>query len=240
MPASAAAQMLAQSRLFARLPHGEREALAALAEVRSFRAGERLIERGRRAEALFAVRSGYVKVYLPGATARDEHVIDIHGPGTLIGETAATGVGDYQVSAVALDAVEALAIPAEALNAALARNYDVVLTVMGAVTGSLRGLLNQVTELKMKSTAQRLAMFLVQLSPVQEGPAEIDLPYSKRVVAEKLGMTPETLSRSIAKLAPVGVTPAGRDRLVVADMDALAEFAGFIPDEDDDAEMRHG
>lgn len=233
MPVADAAQILAQSPLFARLPQSERDAIARLAEVRSFASGERLIERGAPATALYAVRSGYVKVFLPGRTARDEHVIDIHGPGTLIGEAAATGVGDYTVSAVALDAVEALAIPGEALNAALARNYDVVLTVMGAVTGSLRGLLNQVTELKMKSTAQRLAMFLVQLAPVQEGRAEIDLPYSKRVVAEKLGMTPETLSRSIAKLAPVGVTSGGRDRIVVADMEALADFAGFLPEEED-------
>lgn len=233
MPVAAAAQILAQSPLFARLPQTERESLANLAELRAFRSGEKLLERGRPAETLFAVRSGYVKVFLPGRTARDEHVIDIHGPGTLIGETAATGVGEYTVSAVALDAVEALAIPGEALNAALARNYDVVLTVMGAVTGSLRGLLNQVTELKMKSTAQRLAMFLVQLSSVQEGAAEIDLPYSKRVVAEKLGMTPETLSRSISKLAPVGVSSGGRDRILVADMEALADYAGFIPDEED-------
>lgn len=233
MSLAAGAQLLAHSPLFARLPEAEREALAALAELRRFNPGERLIEHGRRAEALFAVRAGYVKVYLPGAAPGEDHVIDIHGPGTLVGETAATGIGDYAVSAVALDAVEALAIPAEALNAALARNYDVVLTVMGAVSGSLRGLLNQVTELKMKSTAQRLAMFLVQLSPQEEGAVTIDLPYSKRVVAEKLGMTPETLSRSLAKLAPVGVKSAGRDRIQVADMEALADYAGFLPDEEE-------
>lgn len=234
MPVAATGQILAQSPLLARLPETEREALAALAEVRAFRPGERLMECGRKAQALYAIRDGFVKVTLPGGTG-NEHVIDIHGPGTLVGEMAATGVGTYPVSAVALDAVEALEIPAAALNAALGRNYDVVLTVMGAVSGSLRGLLNQVTELKMKSTAQRLAMFLVQIAPEQEGAVEIDLPYSKRVVAEKLGMTPETLSRSLAKLKPVGVASAGRDRIRVEDMEDLADYAGFMPEDGEDA-----
>lgn len=235
MPQSAAtAELLAQSRLFVRLPPPEREALAKLAEVRHLETGDRLCEQGAPADTLLVVREGYVKTYVPGRSRKDEQAIDIVGPGAVLGEVAATGVGVHPVSAVALDSVIVLAVPGDALNAALARNYDVVLSLMGSLSGGLRGLLSQVTELKMKSTAERLAMFLVQLSPEEEGAARIPLPYSKRVVAEKLGMTPETLSRSLAKLGPVGVSSCGRDMICVDDMEALAEYAGFWPEEDEE------
>lgn len=224
---AASAELLAQSRLFLRLPPAERETLAALAEVRHLESGDALCTWGAPAHALFVVREGYVKTFVPGRSRKDEQAIDIVGPGAVIGEVAATGVGHHPVSAVALDSVVVLAVPGAAMNEALARHYDVVLSLLGSVSGGLRGHLSQVTELKMKSTAERLAMFLVQLSSEEEGPARIPLPYSKRVVAEKLGMTPETLSRSLAKLAPVGVSTCGRDTICVDDMEALADYAGF-------------
>ncbi|EKV27618.1 cAMP-binding protein [Caenispirillum salinarum AK4] len=236
MPNTAAsAELLAQSRLFIRLPPAERETLARMAEVRHLETGDALCAQGARADALFVVREGYVKTFIPGRSRKDEQAIDIVGPGAVIGEASATGVGEYPVSAVALDSVTALVVPGDALNAALARNYDVVLSLMGSLSGGLRGLLSQVTELKMKSTAERLAMFLVQLAPEEEGAARIPLPYSKRVVAEKLGMTPETLSRSLAKLGPVGVSSCGRDLICVDDMEALAEYAGFWPEDEEES-----
>lgn len=186
------------------------------------------MNRARRADALLVVREGYVKTYIPGRTRKEEQAIEVVGPGTVIGEIAATGVGVHPVSAVALDSVELLVVPGAALNAALARNYDVVLSLLGSLSGGLRGLLLQVTELKMKSTAERLAMFLVQMSPKEEGRARISLPYSKRVVAEKLGMTPETLSRSLAKLGSVGVSSCGRDIICVENMAALGRLRRIL------------
>lgn len=229
--ATATPDVLARTRLFGRLPPAEREALASRVDLRHLAPGERLCDQGAPAEALMVVREGYVKTFVPGRTRKDEQAIDVVGPGAVIGEVAATGVGVHPVSAVALDAVTVLAVPGEVLHTALARNYDVVLSLLGGVSGGLRGLLSQVTELKMKSTAERLAMFLVQISPEEEGSARIPLPYSKRVVAEKLGMTPETLSRSLAKLAAVGVSTCGRDLICVEAMEALADYAGVASDD---------
>lgn len=49
------------------------------------------------------------------------------------------------------------------------------------------------------------------------------LPYEKSLLAGRLGMTPETLSRSLATLRKLGVT-AARDQVEIADLPGLEAF----------------
>jgi len=59
-----------------------------------------------------------------------------------------------------------------------------------------------------QSTARRaacLAEFLASLAPVEHGSCVIALPYDKVLIAARLGLKPESLSRAFAKLRSVGV-----------------------------------
>ena len=61
--------------------------------------------------------------------------------------------------------------------------------------------------MKARNGAQRVAEFLLDLSDCPEtGPCEVTLPYDKLLVAGRLGMKPESLSRAFAKLKAHGVT----------------------------------
>ncbi len=224
-------QTLAQSLLFAGLPAVERDFLAASAEMRVFRPGQPLFQCGQSADTLYIINAGHVKVHLPThEDDGDDPVIDVEGPGALVGETAITGLGVYPVSAEALDAVRAMAISAESLQVVFRRNFNAVLTIMGAVSGTLRGLLGQVVDLKTKSATQRLAMFLVQLTPEGGEGVSTSFPYSKRVLADKLGMAPESLSRCLGKLSRTGMVQCDRDSICVGDRAALTRYAGLDED----------
>jgi hypothetical protein len=50
-----------------------------------------------------------------------------------------------------------------------------------------------------------VAEFLSSLCPIQTGGCTIGLPYDKALIAGRLGMQPESLSRAFARLKQIGV-----------------------------------
>jgi hypothetical protein len=56
-----------------------------------------------------------------------------------------------------------------------------------------------------KPEVQRLAEFLVALCALDGGKCTIALPYDKTLIAGRLGLKPESLSRAFAKPKSVGV-----------------------------------
>ncbi len=68
------------------------------------------------------------------------------------------------------------------------------------------------------SAAQRVAEWLTM-----ESPQTLSLP--RRVVADLLGMRPETLSRALASLADTGAIAVSRTKLEIIDEPALVELA---------------
>ncbi len=65
--------------------------------------------------------------------------------------------------------------------------------------------MQQVEQLKAQSGIQRVAEFLASLCPSTAGSHTIALPYDKALIAGRLGLKPESLSRAFAKLRAVGV-----------------------------------
>lgn len=224
----AAFAALSAMPLFARLPEAVRRGMAAATGVRVVAPGTRLTTYGAPAAEMFIVLDGYVKLTVPAGT------IDVVGRGAVFGESAVTGLGTYLTGAEALDGVRVAAVDGSAVRALLAGDMALVMRMMGVLSASLRGLVGQVSDLKLKTTTQRLAMYLLELGGREDGEVAVSLPFTKRVVAEKLGMTPESLSRSLTALEALGVRQDGRSRLVIADAEALADSCGYVPLEPED------
>lgn len=87
---------------------------------------------------------------------------------------------------------------------------------------------------KLRPGLQRLANWLVRRDIETGGHGRIVLPFDKKVLAAKLGMAPEVLSRSFATLAKYDVVVSGRD-VEIRDMNALVRLAKPSPLIDDPA-----
>ncbi|MBX9946929.1 MAG: helix-turn-helix domain-containing protein [Reyranella sp.] len=66
---------------------------------------------------------------------------------------------------------------------------------------------------------------MLALAPRDSGPVTVTLPDGRRLVAGRLGVTPQSLSRAFAALRPLGVSGGGR-RVTIADPARLREFVG--------------
>jgi CRP/FNR family transcriptional activator FtrB len=97
------------------------------------------------------------------------------------------------------------------------------MTMLVSIMNAYRSLVRQITYLKSRSVAQRLGCYLLVLADEQGG-SEIILPFEKRLLASRLGSTPESLSRAFSVLRSCGVSTAGR-KVSLANVPALAAYA---------------
>ena len=73
-----------------------------------------------------------------------------------------------------------------------------------------------------------MAEFLLELAPCPAGPCEVTLPYDKVLIAGRLGMKPESLSRAFARLKDHGVV-IRQNVAAIADVAALRDFVEEDP-----------
>ncbi|EPY01203.1 cyclic nucleotide-binding domain-containing protein [Magnetospirillum fulvum] len=187
-----------------------------------------LFRPGQAADTLYVVLDGHVE--LSRQTGGRRSVVEVAGPDALLGDEAVFGDGQHGTGARVLAGATVLAIPAAPFRARLADRPDLMRQLLATMSLRLRGMLRQIADLKLKTTAQRLGGFLLTLTADDDGPARLRLPYDKRLVAEQLGMQPESLSRALTRLGAVGVTAAEDGCLEVGD---LVRLRAFCAEEDE-------
>jgi len=75
-----------------------------------------------------------------------------------------------------------------------------------------------------QSGVQRVAEFLASLSLAEHGHCALVLPYDKILIAGRLGLTPESLSRAFARLRTIGVV-VDASHVIVNDVAKLRQLA---------------
>lgn len=179
---------------------------------------------GDPASRVFVVLEGELRLF-NDASDGHESTIEMLGPGEAVGAVAVLDEGHYPVSCSVAARARLLSLPAGALLAELRRSPELALNFLILLARHLRQLAQQVEQLTHRTSVQRLADFILRLCPPGENRAEIRLPLDKTLVAAQLGMQPETLSRSLARLRSAGVEARGR-HVLVNDIAHLAQLAG--------------
>jgi CRP-like cAMP-binding protein len=165
---------------------------------------ETLFRQGDAATAFFIVLEGWIKLYRLTFSG-DEAVILVLTKGGSFAEAVAFTGDVYPATAEAVTDARVVRIPADHVVRCIRENPDIALAMIASTSQHLHHLVQQVEQLKAQSGIQRLAEFLASLSPVDNGPCTIALPYDKALIAARLGLKPESLSRAFAKLRAIGV-----------------------------------
>lgn len=128
-----------------------------------------------------------------------------------------------------LTTVKILEIGAPAIRSAIARSPQFALNMMKAMSGQWRMAVRNIIDLNCRTAAERFAAFLLRIADAQrDGETLPTLPMSKRCLASRLGITPETLSRILQIVADNGLHLRGRT-IVVLDRAKVEKFCGPDP-----------
>lgn len=189
-----------------------------------FAEGEVLFSQGDDARRLYLIMRGVVELVIerPG---HPPQVLARLAEGETVGADALLPEGRHAATARVAEPTLVAVVAAPRLMAHLDGNFDLALAMIAEMAGSLRGQIKEITELKLQSTTERLASYLAALAGSASGRTAVRLPFEKRLLADRLGMEPATLSRAFAKLRELGVETGRGDLVNIADVDALREMA---------------
>lgn len=195
------------------------ETLLDSARVRVVPSREWLFRQDEPAHWLFLVVGGSVRLLRSAGDGRVATIRCVERGGTLGELSMVSTAGRYLYSAEALKRCNVLALPTAACREVLDQYPPCRAEYMGRLCLELTERLEDLALLTRADAMSRLVSFLLrQLPRVRgKGPRVVRLSVPRCWLAEQLAMTPETLSRLLARLREQGVIDADRRRLVILD-----------------------
>lgn len=209
--------------VFSGIPEPKLLNLLAPSVVRQFSAGTVLFLQGDPADNFYVLFDGWIKLFRETEDGH-ESVIHVIAAGESFAEAAIFDKSTFPVSAGAVTDIRILNVPAPPFLRQIQEDGDLALNIMAAMARKNRQLVNKLEQLTVRSSTERVALFLSELCKGKFDACDILLPHDKSLVAARLGMQPETLSRSLAKLRSIGVTTKS-ERVQIADVSALRRYA---------------
>jgi CRP/FNR family transcriptional regulator len=200
--------------------------IQAIMQMKTLRPGEHVINEGDDAEAVFNVVAGCVKLYklLPDGRCQ---ITGFLLPGDFCGIVTD---GTYAYSAAAIESAEICSMSRRKLETVFARHPELERRLLAMVSHELSAAQEQMLLLGRKTAIERVAAFLLNLSSRSarigwpEDP--VHLPMTRADIADYLGLTIETVSRTITALKKDGLIQLrGTDEIAIPARKRLAAVA---------------
>ena len=200
--------------------------------ARRYARGEPIFQQGGPAESFFVVIEGWVKLYRERESG-DQVVVSIFAAGETFAEAAMFLGGRYPASAEAVSPARIIKIDGGALRRAIIAKPQLAFDMLAATSLHLKQLVQQIEQLKVQSAPKRIAEYFLDQVQTASGAAVIALPFEKALIANRLGMQPESFSRALSRLSDLGVT-VERDSIRIRDVSRLAAFCQRSPRSDEE------
>lgn len=163
--------------------------------------GQTLFLQDDPADSVFVIRSGWVKLFRETLDGQ-EAIIDVLSNGHIFGDSALFNENIHQYGAQVVEDGIVWRIPIHIFQNLLGENKDFTFNLVKHMAQFRREHEKEVEHRSLQNASQRIGCFLLRLLPnlPAEGAHTIQIPYDKLLVAGRLGMKPETLSRGLARL----------------------------------------
>ena len=211
----------APARSFAPANRLTREAFDIEGQRMSFARDEEIFGEGEEPTWVYQIVSGAVRTYRLLSDGRRQ-IEEFHFAGDCFGLEA--GVERRTTAEAITDVVVKLVKRATLTERAL-EDAETARKLWRLTAQDLRRTQDHVLMLGRRSAAERVAGFLLDLAERALTPCVVDLPMSRQDIADYLGLTIETVSRTFTQLQAAGHVemPLSR-RVILADREALAEM----------------
>lgn len=207
-------------------PERVQERLEATAREKVYQRTEFLFAEGEPAEAVFAVRSGRIKLVRHTPRGK-ELLLHLVGPGESFAEVALFGEGTYPATAIAVERSVVWSWPRRTLLEMIRSEPELGLGMIASVSHWTRHLASKLVLLTQRRVEERLALFLIARAGRRElQPGDtVELPEARHLVAAQCGTAPEVLSRTFRRFEEEGLIRAEGHTIVILDPPGLAALA---------------
>lgn len=214
--------------LFADVAPVQLETLAQGCRKLRLEKGQILVRAGSMATAMHCLVAGQVK-RTTAPCGSNEKVLDLLYPGQSFGEAEILAGKPYASFAVAIEPSFLLAIDAVRLREAMRLDAQLTGRLLAALAQRQLDMETDIIASRSLSGSQRILDYLMLQAgglTGARGETQLVLPTSKQLIASRLGLTPETLSRGLRELADAGLIVVDGKHVVLQNAPITRTVAG--------------
>src|SRR3989442_9789780 len=210
--------------LFSQLAPVELERVAEITRERSYPRNSVILFEDDPGDALYVVATGQVKVVLIGEDGR-EVILSVLGEGDFFGEMSLIDEEPRSAHVIAMEDSNLLVIRREDFQSILQQPPGIAMGLLRELSRRLRRVDEKVGSLGLLDVNGRVAHLL--LAPANEaGSTRITRRLTHHPIAQMIGSSRETVSRTMRELVDKGMIDVSRKDIVIRDRGALEQAAG--------------
>ncbi|GER80251.1 MAG: Crp/Fnr family transcriptional regulator [Anaerolineae bacterium CFX3] len=223
-PSARLKTLLSRIRRFDGLPPEVQERIAASASPRRFAAGQVIYIEGEPAEFFYLLERGWVKATRMSRDGREQAMLFLEA-GEIFGDIAVFSGTTYPGTVVALEDVDAWALPAGELLELTQQFPALAMAVIRHLSDRVLHYISLVEDLSLRNVEARLANTLLQHAEAHGG--QLIVPRRDWTtfdeMAVRLGTVRDVLSRGLKTLESEGLLRVEKQAIVLLDPKGLAE-----------------
>ncbi|MDH3531642.1 MAG: Crp/Fnr family transcriptional regulator [Gammaproteobacteria bacterium] len=195
-----------QHYLFSALQQDDFDNLMQRASPVTLEKGEVLFHRGDKARYFYFVDSGQLELNLVAPTGQKK-VLEVLGPDRTFAEAIAfMREHKYPVTCEALSDSVLLQIPNDAYIELLSSNSEACMRLLSDICRHLHARVREIERLTVQNARGRLVSYLLEhIVETNDNEATIRLELPRHVIASRLSIMPETLSRLLRNMVDEGI-----------------------------------
>jgi CRP-like cAMP-binding protein len=184
-----------------------------------------LFEQGTELTDIFLLISGGIKLQRLAPNG-DEKVIEIIRPGQTFAEAVLFfGGSRYPVSAVTVAPSIVVGVKAETYLKLLHTSNSLCMNLLGNLSQRLHWMVNEMDRLTLHNATFRLVDYLLSHIPIDSNDrVGVSLAAPKHVIASRLSIKPETLSRTLKELSKQGLIKLEGSEIELLDIEKLRQL----------------
>lgn len=190
-----------------------------------FEAGQPIYYEGDKATLLRVVVYGAVKLIRQAEDGK-EILVDMLKPGEYFGSLNELGDDTYNETAVAQSDTCIMVIGNREFRSLLKTHHSIAVAVLDITTEKLNSARDQIHHLSTLSVEKRIAHILMKLCEKFSEKSKVgmllQLPLSRKDLADMAGTSTETASRIMSRFQQDGIIMSGRQWVAIQDLDALS------------------
>jgi len=209
---------------FSHLNQEELNIINNITRVKKFKKDEIIFFEGEIGNYIYIIKSGKVKMLKMNQNG-DEQILNIFKNDDILAEVILFDKENYPATAIALTGVELYSINSKKLSKIFLNHPQITVKVMKVMSSRLRRAQQNIRDFGLKDSKSRLASLLYHLAErhgdKKENEISISLFLTQKELANMIGTTRETVSRTLKNIEKENIISTSRKQIVINDLEKL-------------------
>lgn len=218
--------MVRQKGLFYSLLNDQKEKISCIMSINRYRKKQILFLEGNSSHYIYAIRSGTVKIYKTDEDGK-AHILRILNDGDLLAFDAIYS-SKYSYSAEAIEDSEICMMRKVDFMTLLKKDADLSIEIIKILTRELEETRCFIRDFMTRTASQKIAQFLMSpphtISSDNALKKTITLPLSRKELSEMLGLSSETVSRTLSRFERDNIVKVNGKKILILDHRKLSSI----------------